>query len=103
HLEDKALADLAGGVVPGVLLLAEVPCSHERDRDGVAEHHLDRGRSDRREVKGTELSLQWQMHIHVTHGLKRAPFHGRDGNEAGAFRPGAGDEAEELVGGAGLA
>ena len=102
-LEDEALPDLAGGMVRGVLLLGEIPRLHERDGDGVAEHHLNSGGCHRREVERTELSLERQMHGHVARRGERVAFNGGERDEERAVGPRTRHKAEELLGGAGLA
>ncbi|KAM1412505.1 hypothetical protein ACFXTO_025224 [Malus domestica] len=89
--------------IGGVLFFGETFGAHERDRDGVAEDHLDGGGGDRSQIEGAEFSLHWQMHVHVAERGKGIAVNGGDGDEKGVFGLGAGDEAEELLGGAGLA
>lgn len=38
---------------------------HERNGNGVPKNHLNGGAGDRRQVKGAQLALQWQMHRQV--------------------------------------
>lgn len=103
YLEDEALADLPGGVVSGVLVLGEIPSSHEGDGDGVAKHHLNRGGGNRSEVERTELALEREVDMHIAEGGEGGGEDGGEGDEASAFGSGAWDQSEELVGGAGFA
>lgn len=103
HLEDEAFADPAGGVIAGVLLLGQIPGLHERDRDGVAENHLNGGGGDRSQIEGAELPLEGQVHVHVANGGEGIAVDGGDRDQISPLGLGAGDEPEELVGVAGLA
>ena len=90
-------------MIRSVLFLGQVPRRHERNSDGITENHLDRRGSDRSEIEGAQFSLQRQMHVHVTNGSERIALNRGEGDQVRAFSANARDEAEELVGVAGLA
>lgn len=105
YLEDEGLADLAGGVIGGVLVPGEPARLHDGGDDGVPKHHLDGSGGDGREAKGAYLPLQRQVHVEVAGGGERAVATRRRGgerDEVGALGARAGHEGEQLVGGAGL-
>jgi hypothetical protein len=105
YLKDEGLANLAGGVVGGVLVPGESARLHYGSDDGVPEHHLDGGGGDGREAEGAYLPLQRQVHVEVAGGGERAvgPRRRRgERDEVGALGARAGREREQLVGGAGL-
>lgn len=90
-------------MVRRVLLLRQLPRRHHRHRHRIPKNHLYRRRRHWREIERAELPLQRQMDIHITDSGEQALLRRRDGDEISALGPRAGDEAEELVGVAGLA
>jgi hypothetical protein len=105
YLEDEGLADFAGGVIGGVLVLGEASRLHDGGNNGVPEHHLYGGGGDGGEAEGAHLPLQRQVHVEVAGGGERAVHTGRgggEGYEVGALSARAGREREQLVGRAGL-
>ncbi len=90
-------------MIGGVLIPRQVSRGHQRNGHGVAENHLDRRGSDRREIEGAQFPLERQMHVHIADGSERISLDGGEGDKVGALGAHARYEAEELFGVAGLA
>jgi hypothetical protein len=90
-------------VIGGVLIPGQVSRGHESDCHGVAEHHLCRRGSDRREIEGAQFPLERQMHVHIADGSESIVLDGGKGDEVHALGAYARNEAEKLFGVAGLA
>ena len=54
-----------GRVIGEVLIPGQVSRSHENNCHSVAENHLCRCESDRREIEGAQFPLERQMHVHI--------------------------------------
>lgn len=102
NLENKAFPNPPSGMIGRVLLLSQVPSSHKRNSHGVAKYHLDRSGSDRRQIEGTQLPLQRQMHIHVASVGQGIVRNGGNRNEINPLGSGTGKETKEFFSRAGF-
>ncbi|KAF9686836.1 hypothetical protein SADUNF_Sadunf02G0031100 [Salix dunnii] len=65
-------------MISRILFLAQIPGSHQRNRDGIPKNHLDRSGSHRSQIKRTQFPLQRQMHIHIANRRESIAFNGRE-------------------------
>lgn len=103
YLENQTLSDPARRVIGRVLVPRQIPRPHERDRHRVAENHLNRGRSHRRQIERAQLPLQRQMHVQVTHSPQQIVLGRGHRDQVRPFRLGAGSQLEQLLRVSGLA
>lgn len=96
YLEYETLPDPASGMISGILFSGQIPGAHERDGHRIPKNHLDRGRCHRRQIKGAELPLQWQMHIHVANPGQSIALHGGHRDKISPLSLSARDELQKL-------
>lgn len=90
-------------MIGGVFLFGQITRTHQRNGHRIPKNHLDRSGGHRREIKGAQLALERQIDIHIAEPSEHIAVDGGDRDEIGALGPSAGNEAEKLVGVAGLA
>ena len=83
-------------MIGGVLIPRQVSRGHQRNGHGVAENHLDRRGSDRREIEGAQFPLERQMHVHIADNSESIALDGGKGDEVHTFGAYSRNEAEKL-------
>lgn len=100
NLKNKAFPNPASRMIGRVLILSQFPSSHKRDCHRISENHLDRRRSNRRQIKRTQFPLQRKMHVHIASVCQGIVGDGSNRNEITPLGSSTGDETDEFFSGA---
>jgi hypothetical protein len=97
YAQHKSLADAACWMIHGLLFLCQSFVLHYCNRNSVSKDHLKGCGSDRCEVVGTELPLQWQADCQIACFIQRRFGNAADGRKLSPFRPGIWDKSNQLL------